>query len=400
MFAHCETLTPLASLLGLFKPPAEEEAQMPHLTRPDELLLQQQQPQQPAAAAGAAATVLPMPPLEEVRQDLAGVDAAQDDLPLALAAAGRLEQGAQQAVQQHRGWRGKPLAPGAAGAAGAAALAPAPPPAGWEAALATPPGRTWRGGRVSPLGANLLLVLYRRVDGDEGSAAAHSSSSGSSWGEWQEEAAEEQELELAAEQPVGQAAGQAAGQQLSELLASRRRRLHSRSHLVRLVYNEQVVALPGCGGNGEAADGQLECDLETFLREVVGTKADAAALERLCAPCEPSLREGVRPARQAGMDSPLGSNSSSVQSMSDDDTISASSSRALGGQHYSRDGSTAGSWADALVTPDGLPLLLADAWWVAQQQGGERARQAVGGAAGQAAAEAAVEGGGAAASAA
>jgi hypothetical protein len=121
----------------------------------------------------------------------------------------------------------------------------------------------WRGGRVSPLGANLVVVLYRKVDPD----SSLSEESDEPW----------DTLDWDAEQYAG------AGSTASELRAAaiagaaKRRRMRARQHLVRLVYNEQVVPVPGCG-DGEQAD----CSIEEFL-EVMGPRADGAALSRLCA---------------------------------------------------------------------------------------------------------------------
>jgi multiple inositol-polyphosphate phosphatase/2,3-bisphosphoglycerate 3-phosphatase len=83
--------------------------------------------------------------------------------------------------------------------------------------VGTDPGRTWQSARVAPLGANLALVLYRR----DGAAAG---------------------LE---------------------------------GHLVRLLYNEQVVPAPGCGP-------ELDCPLARFLEVVVGDRAGEDVLRRVC----------------------------------------------------------------------------------------------------------------------
>src|SRR5690348_13319770 len=68
MFAHCETITPLASLLGLFKP-SEEEASM--------------MPTPPMLSRDSV-------PPSEAESDLASLD-AMEDLPLALAKKGKLK---------------------------------------------------------------------------------------------------------------------------------------------------------------------------------------------------------------------------------------------------------------------------------------------------------------------
>lgn len=97
------------------------------------------------------------------------------------------------------------------------ALEPLAPPAGWAPAVATNPERTWQAGKVAPLGANLAIVLYRNSTG----------------------------------------------------------RPRAGEHLVRLLYNEQVLPVPGCGG-------QLDCPLDTFLQVVVAGKAEPEQLARVC----------------------------------------------------------------------------------------------------------------------
>lgn len=104
-----------------------------------------------------------------------------------------------------------------------------PPPEGWAPSIPPDDGRLFKGGRVAPYGANLAVVLYRLRD-----VVGGTSSTGA-----------------AAPPP---------------------------RHLVRLLHNEQVVAVPGCAPAGPSG---LECDLEEFL-QVVGARADAGALQRLC----------------------------------------------------------------------------------------------------------------------
>jgi len=172
MFAHCETLVPLASLLGLWRPPPGE---MPPL---------------PAEALKA----IPITPAQAAAE-LAAAD-SPDDLALRLA----------------REVAAAALSPRAPPAAAASALrykgrtlAAAPLPDGWAPRFGLDGGRTWRSGMISPLGANLALVLYRRTAPGGGGP----------------------------------------------------------DHLVRLLYNEQVVPLPGCAGAGAA--GGPDCPLDAFL---------------------------------------------------------------------------------------------------------------------------------------
>jgi len=96
---------------------------------------------------------------------------------------------------------------------------PASPPLSWLPGVPASAGRVWRAGRLSPHGANLLVALYRRTPGTTGQGAAQ--------------------------------------------------------HLVRLVYNEQVVPAPGCGPS-------LDCPLDQFLTQVVGDKANEEAVARVC----------------------------------------------------------------------------------------------------------------------
>ncbi len=185
MFAHCETITPLASLLGLFKP-SEEEASM--------------MPMPPMLSKDSA------PSPSEAESDLASLDTL-DDLQLALLKKGKLKNLCQGKYRGKRmiGGDGAPLAE---------------PPAGWQPAVTGHDERTWRSGRISPLGGNIALVLYRR---EEGAAPANSP-----------------------------------------------------KHRVRLTWNEQVLQLPGCS--------ELDCDLEEFLAVVTaGHKADASRFGDMCA---------------------------------------------------------------------------------------------------------------------
>ena len=55
-------------------------------------------------------------------------------------------------------------------------------------------------------------------------------------------------------------------------------------HKVRLIYNEQVITVPGCSlsGRGHSAKGEdLDCDLEEFLQLYEGM-ADPSIMDREC----------------------------------------------------------------------------------------------------------------------
>lgn len=101
-------------------------------------------------------------------------------------------------------------------------------PSGWLPLPRSAEERRWRGSTVSPLGANLALVLYRRQPGKGVSGPEH-------------------------------------------------------HHLVRVLYNEQVVTLPGCGS--------ADCPLEDFLRVVVADKATPGTFEWLCVPHDVAAEE-------------------------------------------------------------------------------------------------------------
>lgn len=179
MFAHCETLVPLASLLGLWRPPPGE---MPPL---------------PADALSA----IPITPAQAAAE-LAAAD--PDDLALRLA-----REVAATAAPPAAGLRYK-----------GRELAAAPLPDGW-APLGAAAGRTWRSGMISPLGANLALVLYRRTVNSSGGGGP--------------------------------------------------------DHLVRLLYNEQVVALPGCASAAGGGGAGLDCPLDAFLAAAAAATGGSAA---------------------------------------------------------------------------------------------------------------------------
>jgi multiple inositol-polyphosphate phosphatase/2,3-bisphosphoglycerate 3-phosphatase len=145
------------------------------------------------------------------------------------------------------------------------------PPPGWLPPFAADDrDRAWRGGRVAPLGANMLLLLYGRdggdlstsssssMDGDDGADDSRSSSSSSS-------------------------------SRSSALLEGL---------LVRLVYNEQVVPIPGCS---DGAEGSYDCTLQRFLEVVVGDKTEAQRFERVCHGHGEADSDGSRSAALLGL---------------------------------------------------------------------------------------------------
>ncbi|GLC49087.1 hypothetical protein PLESTB_000181100 [Pleodorina starrii] len=201
MFAHCETLVPLASLLGLFRPPAP--------------------PPPDATAEQLAAAVSP----SVAQAHLAGLDTLED-LNLRVAVEGLRDPSSRGwplgSEDSHVCYKGRPPVPADW----------VPPPAGWYPMFPPDDSRLFKGARIAPFGANLALVLYRRREGDRAASGGP-------------------------------------------------------KHLVRLLYNEQVLPVPGCGrgggggGSGKAGSGSLDCDLEEFL-QLVQDKIDPNALERLC----------------------------------------------------------------------------------------------------------------------
>jgi hypothetical protein len=285
-FAHCETLTPLLTLMGLFQSDLEAPAGGAEAEE---------------AAAGTRSS------LRQGREDLLGppVDSILDDAQLVVAR--RLAGSGAAAAAAERtsgggssGWGGGGSGEGSESSSGTAAGGlsggdedmleagsigissrafdsldsdggsstassgsggghkhgpkavgcvfkgraipggPLPPPPGWRPRIGPPgaDGREWRGGRVAPLGANLVFILYRRRGGPAGKG-----------------------------DPARPA------------------------FLVRVAHNEQVLALPqlqmcqggGGGGLGSPGGGALDCDLEDFLGSVVaGRAASAAQLLRLC----------------------------------------------------------------------------------------------------------------------
>ncbi|GIM03204.1 hypothetical protein Vretimale_8003 [Volvox reticuliferus] len=199
MFAHCETLVPLASLLGLFRPPA--------VPPPD------------ATAEQLAAFVSPA----SAQQHLQRLDTLED-LHIVLAGLQHMNtrggQGGNGSLlgseDSHVCYKGRPPQPADW----------VPPPEGWYPMFPCDDNRLFKGSRIAPFGANLALVLYRRREGNGVSRP---------------------------------------------------------QHLVRLLYNEQVLPVPGCSsgrGSGDSTE-SLDCNLEVFL-QLMKDKADPNALELLC----------------------------------------------------------------------------------------------------------------------
>ncbi|KIZ04268.1 hypothetical protein MNEG_3694 [Monoraphidium neglectum] len=276
-FAHCETLTPLLTLLGLFK------AQL-------------------SGRASAAAPGAPVVSPRQAQQEVGGVDSIVDDAALAVArrlaetrsgsssggangdgladagsggvgssslsdgGGGALDNGSETSVGSTDSWgleshlgassssssssssRSSSGGGGSSGGDGAGRLrhkhgpraagcaykgrelagGPLAPPPGWEP-LPNDGGREWRGGRVAPLGGNLVVVLYQ-----------------------------------------------------SDSRPAR--------HVVRFVHNEQVLAPPFCGGG-------TDCDLGEFLEAVVDK--GAASVGQLLELCEVD-RRGAGPGQGRG----------------------------------------------------------------------------------------------------
>ncbi|EFJ49629.1 hypothetical protein VOLCADRAFT_104207 [Volvox carteri f. nagariensis] len=217
LFAHCETLVPLASLLGLFRPPVP--------------------PPPGATSAQLAASVSPAAAQRHLRR----LDTLEDLHMMAtglqhLNAIGRRgpgsgspgsgggggrSPGSMASEDSHVCYKGRPPPP----------TDWVEPPEGWYPMFTCDDYRMFKGARIAPFGANMALVLYRRREGDGA--------------------------------PRGRP-----------------------KHLVRLLYNEQVLPVPGCssaasGRGGEGSDESLDCDLEEFL-QLVKDKTDPNALERLC----------------------------------------------------------------------------------------------------------------------
>ncbi|GAX82686.1 hypothetical protein CEUSTIGMA_g10112.t1 [Chlamydomonas eustigma] len=113
----------------------------------------------------------------------------------------------------------------------------------WQPTIPLRLDRMWRGSRIAPYGSNMFLVLYRK-----------------------------------------QTSGSSTGPQ----------------HLVRLVYNEQVIPIPKCGGvllddgvfssnvdhakmSVEMGSLGMDCDLEKFLDLYQSMAADPQSLDRICA---------------------------------------------------------------------------------------------------------------------
>jgi hypothetical protein len=178
-----------------------------------------------------------------------------------------------------------------------------PTPVGWVPGfLHSDTDRVWRGGRIAPFGANLVLVLY----GKEGEENKHSSSS-SSGGDG---------------------------------------RVSLQDYRVRLVYNEQVLPMPGCSSSSSGSSG-LDCSLQEFLDVVVGDKISYERFKLLC--------DGEIAAE--GWPTLGGPSSDDVHSdLSSSSSSSSSNSGSFGG--LSVVGFQESLEGLQLETADGLPLLL------------------------------------------
>lgn len=55
----------------------------------------------------------------------------------------------------------------------------------------------------------------------------------------------------------------------------------SSSHKVRLIYNEQIVSVPGCSPSASSSGEELDCDLEEFL-QLYERVADPSIMAREC----------------------------------------------------------------------------------------------------------------------
>jgi hypothetical protein len=108
------------------------------------------------------------------------------------------------------------------------------PPKGWSPPFAVGDrDRGWRSGQVAPLGANMVLLLYGKVRDSSSSSSSSSSGMAGDFGDV----------------------------------------------LVRLIYNEQVVRIPGC----ESVDPDgFDCTLQDFLDYVVGDKTATDRFKRYC----------------------------------------------------------------------------------------------------------------------
>ncbi|PNW73688.1 hypothetical protein CHLRE_13g568600v5 [Chlamydomonas reinhardtii] len=213
LFAHCETLVPLATLMGLFRPPAP------------------QPPDASAAAINAAVSaaaaqrhLLQVDTLEDLSMLVNDLHRLNDQDARKAATGGKARaKGRLGSEDSHSCYPGRaPVDPDAV-----------PPPEGWYPMFPNDDSRLFKGSRLAPYAANMALVLYRRREGRAAGAAASGSP----------------------------------------------------QHLVRLLYNEQVLPVPGCGAAGSGSD----CDLDEFL-ELMEGKMDADALDRLCGPAATAAR--------------------------------------------------------------------------------------------------------------
>jgi hypothetical protein len=185
--------------------------------------------------------------------------------------------------------------------------------------------RVWRGGRVAPLAANVVVVLYQKqrraaeVMEEEG-VGLEQAQAGGSRGDWQLEAAadgekgnlppgaqhrgareywypsaadHDNELDWVGNRGSAGAGGDGGNSGKREMdsnwkglgtntwLGSLMRTseaaaaLSGEEYLVRVAWNEEVVQLPGCGG-------AFEVPLGVFLERVVGDKVAEVDLGKMC----------------------------------------------------------------------------------------------------------------------
>ncbi|KAG2443864.1 hypothetical protein HXX76_002207 [Chlamydomonas incerta] len=202
LFAHCETLVPLATLMGLFRPPAPPP---PDASRADI--------DAAVSAAAAQRHLQQVDTLEDLHMIVSDLHRLNDQDSRKGPQGGKGGSGGRLGSEDsHSCYPGRPVDPDVV-----------PPPEGWYPMIPNDDSRLFKGSRLAPYAANMALLLYRRKDG--GPAAASGSP----------------------------------------------------QHLVRLLYNEQVLRIPGCSASGSGSD----CDLDEFL-ELMEGKMDADTLDRLC----------------------------------------------------------------------------------------------------------------------
>lgn len=238
LFAHCETIVPLATLMGLFQP--ELPPPPDHARDPSTAVLEE------------------VAPAAEARRLLASVDALEDvHLRLQQASSStttKLDSSSNNGNGNGNGNGGtsakQQMFAGTASqqavkegvevcAKGRPPNMKAKVPRGWYPMTPHADTRIFRGGRVAPYGANMAVILYR----PKGSSSLSGSAS----------------LD---------------------------------GHRIRLVYNEQVIQMPGCSGG---SNGQhLDCDLQEFLDLTAAAAANDPLGGDMC-----KLEGGLRAAVQS-----------------------------------------------------------------------------------------------------